>query len=97
MEYERQNQRKSFIYSENESIRSIILLFHDGFTLKDLVTFNGKHNYANKEQNRDGDNHNNSWNHGVEGPTKNSIINDLRKATKNLLLSLLISRGVPCY
>ncbi|MDA9704169.1 isoamylase [Prochlorococcus sp. AH-736-L19] len=69
---------------------------HDGFTLKDLVTFNMKHNFANKEQNRDGDNHNNSWNHGIEGPTTNILINDLRKRQqKNLLLSLLISKGVP--
>jgi len=69
---------------------------HDGFTLKDLVTFNRKHNFANKEQNRDGDNHNNSWNHGVEGPTTNLSIRDLRKRQqKNLLLSLLISKGVP--
>ncbi len=69
---------------------------HDGFTLKDLVTFNIKHNFANREQNRDGDNHNNSWNHGIEGPTTNLLINDLRKRQqKNLLLSLLIARGVP--
>jgi len=69
---------------------------HDGFTLKDLVTFNRKHNFANKEQNRDGDNHNNSWNHGIEGPTSNVLINDLRKRQqKNLILSLLISKGVP--
>ena len=69
---------------------------HDGFTLKDLVTFNTKHNFANKEQNRDGDNHNNSWNHGVEGPTSNILIKKLRRRQqKNLLLSLLISRGVP--
>ena len=69
---------------------------HDGFTLKDLVTFNRKHNFANREQNRDGDNHNNSWNHGIEGPTTNLLINDLRKRQqKNLILSLLISKGVP--
>ena len=69
---------------------------HDGFTLKDLVTFNRKHNFANREQNRDGDNHNNSWNHGTEGPTTNLLINDLRKRQqKNLILSLLISKGVP--
>ncbi|ABB50480.1 isoamylase [Prochlorococcus marinus str. MIT 9312] len=69
---------------------------HDGFTLKDLVTFNRKHNFANREQNRDGDNHNNSWNHGTEGPTKNLLINDLRKRQqRNLILSLLISKGVP--
>ncbi len=69
---------------------------HDGFTLKDLVTFNRKHNFANREQNRDGDNHNNSWNHGTEGPTTNLLINDLRKRQqKNLILTLLISKGVP--
>ncbi len=69
---------------------------HDGFTLKDLVTFNKKYNFANREQNRDGDNHNNSWNHGIEGPTTNLLINDLRKRQqKNLILSLLISKGVP--
>ena len=69
---------------------------HDGFTLKDYVSFNRKHNFANKEQNRDGENHNNSWNHGVEGPTTNTIIRGLRiKQQKNLLFSLLISRGVP--
>jgi len=69
---------------------------HDGFTLKDLVTFNKKHNFANREQNRDGDNHNNSWNHGTEGPTTNLLINDLRKRQqRNLILSLLISKGVP--
>ncbi len=69
---------------------------HDGFTLKDLVSFNRKHNFANREQNRDGDNHNNSWNHGIEGPTTNFLINDLRKRQqKNLILSLLISKGVP--
>ena len=60
------------------------------------MTFNRKYNFANKEQNRDGDNHNNSWNHGIEGPTTNLLINDLRKRQqKNLLLCLLISRGVP--
>ena len=69
---------------------------HDGFTLKDLVSFNVKHNFANKEQNRDGDNNNNSWNHGIEGPTSNVLINQLRKKQqKNLLFSLLISQGVP--
>ena len=85
------------IYKNNDFPKSInFITSHDGFTLKDLVTFNRKHNYANKEQNRDGDNHNNSWNHGVEGPTTNSLIKDLRKRQqKNLLLSLLISRGVP--
>ncbi len=84
------------IYKEN-CLRSInFITSHDGFTLRDLVTFNKKHNFANKEQNRDGDNHNNSWNHGVEGPTRDPEINSLRKRQqKNLLLSLFLSRGIP--
>ena len=45
------------------------LTAHDGFTLADLVSFNRKHNLANGEDDRDGDNHNNSWNHGMEGPS----------------------------
>ena len=86
------------IYKEDNIFPKSInfITSHDGFTLKDLVTFNRKHNFANREQNRDGDNHNNSWNHGTEGPTTNLLINDLRKRQqKNLILSLLISRGVP--
>jgi len=86
------------IYKEDNIFPKSInfITSHDGFTLKDLVTFNRKHNFANREQNRDGDNHNNSWNHGIEGPTTNLLINDLRKRQqKNLILSLLISRGVP--
>ncbi len=86
------------IYKEESTFPKTInfITSHDGFTLKDLVTFNIKHNFANREQNRDGDNHNNSWNHGLEGPTTNLLINDLRKRQqKNLILSLLISKGVP--
>ena len=85
-------------YKENNFLPKSInfITSHDGFTLKDLVTFNKKYNFANKEQNRDGDNHNNSWNHGVEGPTSNLLIKKLRKRQqKNLLLSLFISKGVP--
>jgi len=86
------------IYKEDNIFPKSInfITSHDGFTLKDLVTFNRKHNFANREQNRDGDNHNNSWNHGTEGPTSKLLINDLRKRQqKNLILSLFISRGVP--
>ncbi len=86
------------IYKEDNFFPKSInfITSHDGFTLKDLVTFNVKHNFANKEQNRDGDNHNNAWNHGIEGPTTNLLINDLRKRQqRNLILTLLISRGVP--
>jgi isoamylase len=69
---------------------------HDGFTLHDLVSYNDKHNEANGEDNRDGANDNNSWNMGVEGPTDNPEINELRERQKrNFLATLLLSQGVP--
>ncbi|MEM8534901.1 MAG: glycogen debranching protein GlgX [Chloroflexota bacterium] len=69
---------------------------HDGFTLRDLVSYNEKHNWANCEDNRDGDNHNNSWNHGAEGPTKDPEINKLRaRQQRNFMATLLLSQGVP--
>jgi isoamylase len=72
------------------------LTAHDGFTLADLVSFNGKHNLANGEDNRDGDNHNNSWNHGVEGPSSDHAVTALReRQIRNLLTSLLLAPGVP--
>jgi glycogen operon protein len=69
---------------------------HDGFTLNDLVSYNEKHNEANGEENRDGANDNYSQNHGVEGPTDDPSINELREREKrNLLTTLLVSQGVP--
>ena len=69
---------------------------HDGFTLADLVSYNHKHNLANGEDNRDGENHNNSWNHGIEGPSSNPLVQSLRRRQqRNLLTSLLLARGVP--
>ena len=69
---------------------------HDGFTLHDLVTYNQKHNEANKEDNRDGLDQNHSWNHGPEGETEDQAILDLRERTKrNILTTLFVSRGVP--
>ncbi|HTJ15692.1 MAG TPA: glycogen debranching protein GlgX [Steroidobacteraceae bacterium] len=69
---------------------------HDGFTLRDLVSYNEKHNDANKDDNRDGENHNRSWNCGVEGPTDDPEIRALRlRQSRNLLASLLLSQGVP--
>jgi isoamylase len=69
---------------------------HDGFTLHDLVSYNEKHNCANGEENRDGTNENYSWNLGVEGPTDDPVINELRERQKrNLLSTLLLSQGVP--
>ncbi|WP_435156666.1 glycogen debranching protein GlgX [Amycolatopsis sacchari] len=69
---------------------------HDGFTLRDLVSYNGKHNEANGEDNRDGSNDNRSWNCGVEGPTDDPEVNALRaRQARNLLATLLLSTGTP--
>ena len=69
---------------------------HDGFTLRDLVTYNHKHNEANREGNRDGEGHNNSWNCGVEGPTGDPAVGALRaRQMRNLAATLLFSQGVP--
>ncbi|MES2307554.1 MAG: glycogen debranching protein GlgX [Verrucomicrobiota bacterium] len=69
---------------------------HDGFTLQDLVSYNEKHNESNGEENRDGSNHNNSWNCGIEGPTDDaSIIHLRRRQKRNLLLTLFLSHGIP--
>lgn len=69
---------------------------HDGFTLRDLVSYNQKHNEANKEGNRDGPDENFSWNCGVEGPTDNPSILALRaRQQRNFLATLFLSQGVP--
>ena len=69
---------------------------HDGFTLRDLVSYDQKHNEANGENNRDGTDDNLSWNCGVEGPTDNPAILELRERQKrNFLVTLLLSQGVP--
>jgi isoamylase len=69
---------------------------HDGFTLHDLVSYNDKHNEANGEENRDGHDHNLSWNSGVEGPTDDAGVLDLRdRQMRNFLATLFLSEGVP--
>jgi glycogen operon protein len=69
---------------------------HDGFTLRDLVSYNDKHNEANGEGNQDGSNDNNSWNSGIEGPSEDPSVNDLRmRRQRSLLATLLLSQGVP--
>jgi len=69
---------------------------HDGFTMNDLVSYNGKHNEQNGEDNRDGTDSNWSYNHGYEGPTANPSIERLRnQQVKNFLLTVLISQGTP--
>ena len=69
---------------------------HDGFTLRDFVSYNEKHNEANGDNNSDGESHNRSWNCGVEGPTDDPAVNKLRaRQQRNLLATLLLSQGVP--
>jgi len=69
---------------------------HDGFTLRDLVSYERKHNEANQEGGRDGTDNNNSWNYGVEGPTDDAEVRALRMRQKrNFIASLLLSQGAP--
>ncbi len=69
---------------------------HDGFTLRDLVSYNEKHNEANGEGNQDGESHNRSWNCGVEGPTKQAKVNALRsQQQRNFIATMFLSQGVP--
>ncbi|MEV6343943.1 glycogen debranching protein GlgX [Actinoplanes sp. NPDC051851] len=69
---------------------------HDGFTLTDLVSYNDKHNEANGEENRDGESHNRSWNCGIEGPTEDPKVLELRaRQRRNFLATLMLSQGVP--
>jgi isoamylase len=71
---------------------------HDGFTLNDLVSYNGKHNWANGEGNRDGNDDNTSWNCGAEGPTTDAQIEALRqRQIKNFAAILMLSQGVPMF
>ncbi len=73
-----------------------MLAVHDGFTLRDLVSYSDKHNEANGEGNRDGHNHNQSWNCGAEGETDDAAINAARKRdVRALLATLFLSRGTP--
>ncbi len=72
------------------------IVAHDGFTLCDLVSYNDKHNEANGDDNNDGSNTNDSWNMGVEGPTDDPNINNLReRQMRNFLTTLMLSQGVP--
>src|ERR1700757_2250047 len=86
-----------FGHEEREPEQSInFLSCHDGFTLSDLVSFNYKHNEANREGNRDGSDNNLSWNCGVEGATDDAAVEQLRQhQVKNLIVILLLSVGTP--
>lgn len=87
----------SDLYAAREPHASInFITSHDGFTLQDLVSYNDKHNEANRENNHDGDNHNNSWNCGEEGETESHKVRALRARQKrNMMATLLFSLGVP--
>jgi isoamylase len=82
---------------EREAEQSInFVTCHDGFVLNDLVSYNGKHNEANGEENRDGADHNLSWNCGVEGPTSDATVERLRnRQIKNFLTLTLLATGTP--
>lgn len=81
-------------YDPQRSINFITA--HDGFTLADLVRYNGKHNLSNGEEDRDGMTHNESWNCGVEGESESSAIKALRgRQQRNFLLALIVSQGIP--
>ncbi|MDX9686871.1 glycogen debranching protein GlgX [Halopseudomonas formosensis] len=85
------NQRGRRPYSSVNFITA-----HDGFTLRDVVSYDHKHNEANGENNQDGSDHNLSWNHGCEGPTDDPEINGLRmRQMRNLLSTLFLSQGTP--
>ncbi|MDQ3358494.1 MAG: glycogen debranching protein GlgX [Actinomycetota bacterium] len=84
-------------HSGRRPIASInFVVAHDGFTLRDMVSYNHKHNQDNGEGGNDGEDHNRSWNCGVEGPTEDPEVNELRlRQQKNFLVTLLLSQGVP--
>ena len=84
-------------HKQREAEQSInFVTCHDGFTLNDLVSYNSKHNEANGEDNRDGSDHNLSWNCGAEGPTSDPVIEALRnRQVKNFLALELLAAGTP--
>ena len=84
-------------HSDRRPTASInFVIAHDGFTLRDLVSYNSKHNEANGEDGKDGESHNRSWNCGAEGPTDDERINELRlRQQRNFLTTLMLSQGVP--
>jgi isoamylase len=84
-------------HSARRPVASInFITAHDGFTMRDLVSYNEKHNEANGEDNRDGESYNRSWNCGVEGPAHDPAINELRaRQMRNFMATLFLSQGVP--
>ncbi len=87
----------AMVYHDSNPLSSInFITAHDGYTLRDLVSYQQKHNWANGEGNRHGNSHNDSWNCGAEGPTNDPNINTLReRQMRNFLLALFLSQGIP--
>jgi isoamylase len=85
------------VYRSFSPLNSInFITAHDGFTLRDLVSYNEKHNLANLEENKDGSDSNNSYNWGFEGATDNAAISSLReRQMRNFLITLFVSQGIP--
>ncbi len=86
-----------YAHSDRRPTASInFVVAHDGFTLRDLVSYNYKHNEANGENGEDGESHNRSWNCGVEGETDDPAINALRlRQQRNFITTMMVSQGVP--
>ena len=83
-------------HSDRRPTASInFVVAHDGFTLRDLVSYNEKHNQANGEGGDDGESHNRSWNCGVEGETDDPAINALRCGSSGTSTTMMVSQGVP--
>jgi len=98
-EFARRFTGSSDVYQDDGRHPSASINFvtaHDGFTLRDLVSYDEKHNEANGEGNRDGTDDNRSWNCGVEGETDDAEVNTLRdRQSRNILATLLLSQGTP--
>ncbi len=85
-----------YAHKQREAEQSVnFVTCHDGFTINDLVSYNVKHNEANGEQNRDGGDDNRSWNCGVEGPTDNPDIEQLRNRQDRNFATTILSLGIP--
>jgi isoamylase len=98
-DFARRLSASSDLYNRNGRAPQASINFitaHDGFTLRDLVSYDAKHNEANGEGNNDGHNHNLSFNHGIEGDTDDAAVLSLRaRQQRNFIATLLLSQGVP--
>lgn len=87
---------RDLYFAQSPSATVNFITCHDGFTLADLVSYNQKHNLDNGENNQDGSSWNDSWNCGVEGPTSEADVLDLRqRQMRNFHIALMMSQGIP--